>query len=107
MTDFYKRSYEIFDSLKNTSSQTRNILVIAVLCILLFVYFHLGTIVWWGLLMILAYYVYSNRKTSLKTFDNDIDILCKDKESLPLCQAFYESRKKHNQLIETIKNRIL
>ena len=49
--------------------------------------------------------MYTNRKSTLQNLDADIDNLCKGKENIALCQTYLESKKKHKDIIETIRNK--
>jgi len=100
--DIHKKLYELFFYIKDKVEP--KYFIIGVVALLLFILVNLSSILWWGILLFLAYSFYKSRKSQV--IDGELDMICKDKPDLELCKMYSESKKKHADLVESIKAKL-
>ena len=100
----YKELYKVFYYLKDNFD--KKYIIIGVILLAIFIFMNLSTIVWWGLLIVLIYFVYSSRKENESQIDKKLDTLCKKSPDLDVCKLFIESQNNHKKVIETIHKRL-
>jgi len=108
--DIYKSLYNSYywvgDKLKSTDADTRKYLIIGVIVIIFLIYWNIGTIIWWGLLFVLGYYLYISQKKNVSVIDKELDDICRDKPELEICRIYNESKGNHKKIIESIKDKL-
>lgn len=96
--------YQLFYYIKDNIDTKYLILSVAVLFV--FIFMNLSTILWWGLLLVLAYFLYLSRKENVLNTDKKLEKLCDEHPELEICKLFNESQKNHKKIVETIQNRL-
>ena len=102
--DIHKQLYKLFFYVKDKVEP--KYFIIGIVAVVLFVLMNLSSILWWGLLLFLAYSFYNSRKSQVSSVDAELDTICKDKPDLELCRMYRESKKKHTDLVESIKAKL-
>jgi hypothetical protein len=101
-------TYKIITALKNyimENIETKYIILGSVL-LAVFVFFNLSTVIWWGLLVLLAYLYYQSRKQNANKTDINLDQLCTANPKLELCRIYIESQRNHKQIVDKINSRL-
>jgi hypothetical protein len=76
------------------------------IALIVLIIMNFSTILWWGILLGLAYYVYTLRKQQLVTNENKLEEMCRKQPELDVCRTYNESKKAHKKIIETIESRV-
>jgi len=100
--------YKIITALKNyilENIETKYIILGSVL-MAVFVFFNLSTVIWWGLLGLLAYMYYQSRKQNASKTDTNLDELCAANPNLKLCRIYIESQRNHKKIVDKINSRL-
>jgi predicted secreted protein len=84
--------------------ETKYIILGSVL-LAVFVFFNLSTVIWWGVLVLLAYLYYQSRKQNANT-DINLDQLCAANPKLELCRIYLESQHNHKKIVDKINSRL-
>jgi len=102
--DIHKQLYGLFFYIKDKVEP--KYFVIGLVLLLLFILMNLSSILWWGILLFLVYSFYKSRKSQVSTIDGELETICKEKPDLELCKMYGESKKKHADLVESIKAKL-
>jgi len=100
----YKELYKIFYYLKDNID--KKYIIIGTILLIIFIFMNLSSVIWWGLLIILIYFLYVSRKESESQTDKKLETLCKKNPNLDLCKLFNESQTNHKKVIDQIQNRL-
>lgn len=104
MVNLYKNLYQLFYYIKD-NIETKYLILSSVL-LFVFIFMNLSTILWWGLLVVLLYFLYMTRKENVLNADKRLEKLCQEHPELEICKLFNESKKNHKKIVETIQNRL-
>lgn len=108
--DIYKSLYNNYywtaDKIKNTSPEIRKYIIIAMIIVVFLIYWNIGTILWWGVLFVLAYYLWKSQKTNVDNIDKELDDICRNQPQLEICQLYNQSKGNHKKIIESIKEKL-
>lgn len=102
--DVYKELYKLFFYLRDRVDT--KYLIAGVVFVILFIVMNLSSILWWGILLFLAYSFYKHRKSQTAMTDSSIEALCRKTPDLELCRMYEESKKKHADVLETIRAKL-
>lgn len=100
----YKSLYQFYYYISERVDKKYMVYIGIALIILIIMNF--STILWWGILLGLAYYVYTLRKQQLTNNDNKLEEMCRKQPELDVCKTYYESKKAHKAIVETIEGRV-
>ncbi len=101
-------TYKIITALKNyimENIETKYIILGSV-SLAVFVFFNLSTVIWWGVLGLLAYLYYQSRKQNANKTDINLDQLCAANPKLELCRIYIESQRNHKKIVDNINSRL-
>ncbi len=104
MVNLYKNLYQLFYYIKDNIDT--KYLILSAVVLFVFIFMNLSTILWWGLLVILVYFLYLSRKENVLNTDKKLEKLCDEHPELEICKLFNESQKNHKKIVETIQNRL-
>lgn len=104
MVNFYKEFYRLVYYLKDNVN--KNYLIIGAIALAFFVFMNISTILWWGLLVVLAYFIYISRKEGMANSDKKLEKLCNEHPELDICKLFNESRQNHKKIVDTIQSKL-
>ena len=102
----YTKYYWVNDKIKSSDAETRKYFLIGIGVAVFLIYWNIGTILWWGVLMVLTYYLYKSQKKNVDTVDRELDDICRDKPELSICKIYSESKKNHKKIVENIKEKL-
>jgi hypothetical protein len=100
----YKELYKIFYYLKDNID--KKYIIIGAILLVIFIFMNLSSVIWWGLLIILIYFLYGSRKENESQIDKKLETLCKKNPNLDLCKLFNESQNNHKKVIDQIQTRL-
>ena len=100
----YKSLYQFYYYISERVDKKYMVYIGIALVVLIIMNF--STILWWGILLGLAYYVYTLRKQQLTNNENKLEEMCRKQPELDVCNTFNESKKAHKTIVETIENRV-
>jgi len=100
----YKSLYQIYYYL--TERIDKKYIVYIGIALIILIIMNFSTILWWGILLGLVYYVYTLRKQQLMSNDSRLEEMCRKQPDLDVCQTYNQSKKAHKSIVSTIENHI-
>jgi hypothetical protein len=100
----YKSLYQFYYYISERIDKKYIVYIGIALIILIIMNF--STIVWWGILLGLVYYVYTMRKQQLANNETKLEEMCRKQPELDVCRAYNQSKKAHKTIVETIESRV-
>ena len=108
--DIYKSLYNSYywttDKIKNTDPEVRKYILITLGIFLFLIYWNIGTILWWGILIVLGYFLWKSQKKNVDNIDRELENICKNQPELEICQIYNQSKGNHKKIIESIREKL-
>ena len=98
----YKSLYQFYYYVSERVDKKYMVYIGIALIILIIMNF--STILWWGILLGLVYYVYTLRKQQLMNNESQLEEMCRKQPELDVCRTYDQSKKAHKTIVETIES---